>query len=363
MFMNEGKLVLALNAGSSSIKYVVYDQNLEEKIKGRVENIDNHSIALNEILEEINHAVGLENISAIGQRIVNGGPKLKSSRIIDADVRQELENYAFYDPDHMPFILEIIDTIGNRLNNVPQVACFDSEFFNDLPPESKYLAIPREYRDKGIIKNGFHGLSYTYLLSQIADSSDKKIIFAHLGSGASLCAVKNNKPLDTTMSFTPTSGIPMSTRSGDLDPSVAIFLAKHENLSIDELDNVFNHSSGLKAISGINGDMKELLANQATDPNCAEAVAKFVHEVKKTIGAYSALMNGLDILVFSGGIGERSAELRSRICDELDYLNIKLDQEKNQQSAQIISDSDTIKVMVMPTNEEYIIGMQTLQKI
>lgn len=366
ILMNEGKLILALNAGSSSIKYVVYDQNLDEKLKGQTENIgqdNSHTDALNEILDKVNDTFGLDSLNAIGHRIVNGGPHLKSSRVIDENVRSELETYAYFDPDHMPVILEIIDSIKSRLPEIDQVACFDSEFFNDLPDESKYLAVPREFREKGITKNGFHGLSYSYLLSQVPDYANKKIVFAHLGSGASLCAVSKGKPIDTTMSFSPTSGIPMSSRSGDLDPTISLFLTKHEGLNADQINDIFNHSSGLKGISGVSGDMKYLLENQNNNPDCAEAVKKFVYEVKKTIGAYSAIMGGIDCLIFSGGIGERSSEIRSRICAGLDFLNIKLDPQKNEKPEQIISVSDTIEVMVMPTNEEYIIGMQTLQKI
>jgi acetate kinase len=200
-------------------------------------------------------------------------------------------------------------------------------------------------------------------LSQVPDFANKKIVLAHLGSGASLCAVKNGQVIDTTMNFSPTSGIPMSTRSGDLDPTISTFLAKNEGLSFDEIEKIFNHSSGLLGISGLSGDMKTLLENQNTNPDCAEAVKKFVYEIKKTIGAYSAIMGGLDCLVFSGGIGERSSELRSRICDNLEFLNIKIDQQKNELAEQIISADGTIEVMVMPTNEEYIIGKQTLQKI
>lgn len=369
--MNEGKnLYLAINAGSSSIKAVLCDENLHQISHHQIDNIGEensqvttHTQALEIIIDKLKESNDLNRLAGVGHRIVDGGPNLKTNQIITNEILEELETYTTYDPDHMPYILEIVEYIRTNFPGTPNVACFDSQFFVNLPELAKILPIPRKYTDKGIVRHGYHGLSYTYLLSKIPDAHSKKIVFAHLGSGASLCAVNNGQPFDTTMSYTPTSGIPMSSRSGDIDPMIVLYLIKSENLTIHEIDDLLNYQSGLKGISDSTGSMEQLIAMQDNDQKASEAVDKFVYEVKKVIGAYSAVMGGLDMLVFSGGIGEKSAEIRRRICDGLDYLNIKLDQSKNSLNEQNINISGTIEVKVMHTDEEIIIARETIKKI
>jgi acetate kinase len=366
--MDDNKnLVLVINTGSSSLKIALYNaSDLSEIKKLSIDNIgqesssSNHTEAIASALDQLSQISDLSKLLAIGYRVVTAGPDIKSSQIIDSEFLGKLRAYETYDPDHIPYLLEVIEYVSTKLPDIKQLACLDSQFFVSLPTNAKILPIPRKYTNEGLVKNGYHGLSYAYLLSKIENAENKKIIFAHLGSGASMCAVKNGQPIDTTMSYSPSSGIPMSTRSGDLDPQIVLYFMRR-GLDPDQIDNLINHESGLKGISQISGDMAELLSLESTDQNARDAVNKFVYEIKKVIGAYSAIMGGVDQLVFSGGIGARSAEIRRRICEGLEFLNIELDQEKNQSNQTAIALSGKIEVTVMQTDEEIVIAHEIIK--
>jgi len=262
----------------------------------------------------------------------------------------------------LPLEIELIRAIRQHLPNLPQIACFDTSFHSKMPRVARILPIPRRYYDKGIKRYGFHGLSYTYLLEELARRTDnrsnrERLIMAHLGGGASLAAVKNGRCIDTSMGFTPSSGLVMGTRTGDLDPGVAWYLMKTENLTPASFNNLINHKSGLKGVSGTSSDMRDLLDNQKSDIHSAEAVELFCYQTRKWIGAFAAALGGLDSLVFAGGIGENSPEIRQRICEGLQFLGIEIKKAQNESNAKLISSKNSpVKVHVIKTNEERVIA-------
>lgn len=376
------KFILVINAGSSSVKVVMYSaSSLTESSRFSVEGIkqsetylfdatghkaiqaQDHNQALKIILDQIAKSIPLDEIAAVGYRVVFSGPNFKEATELTDDAIGELHAYSSYDPDHMPQILSVINTLKQRLPQPRHIACFDTAFFADLPRVARLLPIPHEYQSKGIVAYGYHGLSYTHILQALSEQdpelAEGRIVLAHLGSGASLAAVKDGKPIDTTMSFSPTSGIPMSTRSGDLDPGVASFLMEHEKLDAKSFNKLINKQSGLLGISGLSADMYTLLQNEKVNERAADAVNKFCYEAKKAISSLAATVGGIDGLVFTGGIGERSAAVRDRICNGLDFLGIELDKDKNTAGGQIISKDGTITIRVMHTDEELVIAHQT----
>jgi acetate kinase len=249
------------------------------------------------------------------------------------------------------------------LTGLPQVACYDTLFHNSLPQFVKEYPLPSKYLGTGLLKYGFHGLSYEYIMQTLGKSmpgiKNKRIVIAHLGNGASMTAVKNGESVDTTMGLTPLGGLVMSTRPGDMDPGVLLFLLKQNQCTADELDEVLNKESGLKAIAGT-GDMRQLLKNEATDSRAGQAIATFCYTAKKFIGAYSAALGGLDLLVFTGGIGENSATIRERICNGMDFLGVQVDRNLNATDARVISPRNSkVKTMVIKTDEEKMIAQHT----
>ncbi len=389
MFIRVQMKILVINVGSSSIKSVVIDadKGFFEVLRLNIENIgyeqstlslrtattstsrnvecNNHQQAIGVILNELQtRPEGLE-IGVVGHRVVFGGPNLREPVLYDQRIRNELENYIDFDSEHLPFSLEVLDEVTKHLANCPQVLCFDTGFFSDLPRASKILPLPREYESFGVIRYGYHGLSYEYITSRLleigVDVAKKKIVLAHLGSGASLAAIVNGSPIDTTMSFSPSSGIPMSTRSGNIDPQVAAYMMATKGLSVGDFRAVINKDSGLKGVSGISGDMLQLLNIMHDSAPAKDAVEMFCYEVKKTIGSFTAAMGGLDELVFTGGIGEKSAPIRQIICQNLSFLGIKLDRSANKQSLEKISLPGTINVRVIKTNEELMIATKALK--
>jgi acetate kinase len=378
--------IIAVNVGSSSLKLSVHEKaSLDKKANCEVENIgqekslsefvtknkklskrkrlNNHLDALEQTLNWLYSEFNYLNVCAVGHRIVFNG-------VFGADVQEITKEYLInykslseIDPDHAPYVFEVIKELKKRFPAIPHVACSDSYFFKGLPKKVQVLPIPRKYYENGIKKYGFHGLSYTYLLNQIQNHAprlaDKKLIFAHLGSGASLAAVANGKPVDTTMSFSPTSGIVMSSRSGDLDPSVVTYLMKQEGLTPEQFNDIANHESGIKGISGTTADMRELLNQEDENTNAREAIEVFCYQITKYIGALTSAMNGVDALIFTGGIGERSARIRWLICSSLQYLDIELDKQKNEAKEAIISKQTSKPVIVMKTDEEIIIARET----
>ncbi len=379
--------ILTINGGSSSIKFALYrdGEPLERGLCGKIDRIglsgtnltfdetaanrpdslklpasDHKSAAtfLMDWLQEQNH---FESIRAVGHRVVHGmqhtAPELVTRELLD-----DLHRISPVDPDHLPSEIELIETFRQRHPKLPQVACFDTAFHCSMPRVAKLLPIPRRYDSRGVQRYGFHGLSYAYLVEELARLGDPaasagRIILAHLGNGASMAAVRDGKSIDTSMSFTPTSGLVMSTRSGDLDPSLAAYLARTEQMTTDQFYQMVNHKSGLLGVSETSSDMRDLLAREADDIRAAEAVALFCYQAKKWIGCFAAALGGLDALVFAGGIGENAPLVRARICDGLGFLGVEIEQKRNAASEGVIStDTSRVRVRVIPTDEDLMIA-------
>jgi acetate kinase len=275
---------------------------------------------------------------------------------------QELHRLSSFDPEHLPGEIELIKAVTHHYPDVPQVACFDTAFHRSMPRVARLLPIPRRYDEKGIQRYGFHGLSYEFLMEELARLAGTKaargrVILAHLGNGASLAAVYNGKPVDTSMGFTPAAGVPMSTRSGDLDPGLVWYMARAEGIDARRFNEIVNSESGLFGVSEISSDMRDLIERESEDVRAAEAVALFCYQVKKWIGAFAAALGGLDTLVFTAGIGEHESEVRGRICEGLEFLGIELDDRQNANNAGVISkDGSRVTVRVIHTDEEQMIA-------
>jgi acetate kinase len=300
-------------------------------------------------------------VTAVGHRVVHGlshaGPVG-----ITPEMLAELRHATPFAPDHLPREIELIDAFATRHPHLPQVACFDTSFHRDMPRVASLLPIPRRFQVRGVRRYGFHGLSYAYLLEALGRAAGPaaargRVIFAHLGNGASLAAVHQGSSIDTSMGFTPAGGMVMSTRTGDIDPGVVSFLAHSEQMTSPQFHDMVNHESGLLGVSEISSDMRDLLAREADDVRAAEAVGLFCYQAKKWVGAFTAALGGLDTLVFSAGIGERSAPIRARICDGLGFLGIELHDVRNATHAPVIStDASRVTVRVIPTDEEQMIA-------
>jgi acetate kinase len=284
-------------------------------------------------------------------------PELVTQGLLD-----ELDRISPYDPDHLPSEIELIEAFRQRHPKLPQVACFDTAFHRTMPRVAKLLPIPRRYDAKGVERYGFHGLSYAYLMEELARLGDPaatagRVILAHLGNGASLAAVRDGKSIDTSMGFTPTAGLVMSTRSGDLDPGLAPYLARTEHMTTEQFYKMVNHRSGLLGVSETSSDMRDLLAREASDIRAAEAVALFCYQAKKWLGSFAAALGGLDTLVFTGGIGENAPLVRARICEGLGFLGIELGERPNAGNEAVIStDASRVTVRVIRTDEDLMIA-------
>jgi len=379
--------LLTINGGSSSIKFAMYETTgvMKQLLLGCLENIglkntklgftnlitnQQKNIAIETtgfdeavtfLIEWLETQEGFSAVNAIGHRLVHGMQHMEAEKV-SPQLLEELKNICPFDTEHLPEEIKLIEVFAKRHPALLQVACFDTGFHKGLPKVAKLLAIPRIYFEKGIRRYGFHGLSYAYLMQEInriagTKVAKGKIILAHLGNGASLAAVKQGKCIDTSMGFTPTSGLVMGTRTGDLDPGVASYLMQVEKLSPQKFNYMINHESGLLGISGTSSDMRELIKNKNTDAHAAEAFDLFCYQTKKFIGAYTAALEGLDTLVFSGGIGEHSPEVRSQVCDGLEFLGIVLDGVKNMNNESIISSAESkVIVHVIKTNEQLMIA-------
>ena len=261
----------------------------------------------------------------------------------------------------------MIEDLAQRFADLPQFACFDTAFFHDLPRVARLLPIPRRYEAKGVRRYGFHGLSYAYLMGELArqggaEAANSRVILAHLGNGASLAAVLNGKPIDTSMGFTPAAGLPMGTRSGDLDPGLASYFSRTENMNSEQFNDMVNFESGLLGVSEISSDMRDLLDREAQDVRAAEAITLFCYQVRKWIGAFAAALGGLDQLIFAGGVGENVPQVRARICAGLGFLGIDLDDTRNAHNASLISsDAHRVDVRVIRTDEEVMIANSVAQ--
>jgi acetate kinase len=376
--------VLAINGGSSSIKFAVYQTgtSLERVLSGHIDRIglpgstlswqaiersDEGRVAVPEHESGVPWLIDwldarkLATFQAVGHRIVHGATLTRPMEVTP-DVVAELHRVTPYAPEHLPREIELIEAVRARHPDLPQVACFDTAFHQDLPPVARLLPIPRRYQAKGVRRYGFHGLSYAYLLEELArvagqQAAGGRVILAHLGNGASLAAVHRGVSIDTSMGFTPAAGLVMSTRTGDLDPGLVSFLARTEDMNSSHFHRMINHESGLLGISETSSDMRDLLAREPTDARAAEAVALFCYQAKKWVGAFAAALGGLDTLVFSAGIGEKSAAVRARICDGLGFLGLELHEKRNETDAPVIStETSRVTVRVIPTDEELMIA-------
>lgn len=384
--MNEEVTILTLNAGSSSIRFALYEKQgeLKQMLSGKIERIglQDATFIIHQNEQKTQHPIDASDfhtatlsligwlekqdwfarVKAIGHRVVHGMHHT-NGEVITNQLLKELNNIRSYDPDHLPAEIDLIQTLQKKHRPLVQVACFDTAFHTTIPAVARTFAIPKKYFDEGIQRYGFHGLSYSYLMQQLAsrhaEEANGKIILAHLGSGASIAAVKNGKCLDTSMGFTPAGGIVMSTRSGELDPGIAWFLMQ-QGMNAKTFNDLINHRSGLLGISDVSADMQDLLQQEKENKNAALAIAVFCYQVIKYIGAYTAVLGGLNALVFSGGIGENAAVIRSRICEAFNYLGLKADDKKNKAHKSVISTyTSKVKVFVIPTNEELMIAETT----
>ena len=322
----------------------------------------NHNAAVKLLMDWIEESIGRDTLAAVGHRVVHGGPKYSESQLITPEMVAALHQLEPFDPDHLPEEIQLTEAFHHRFPDLPQVACFDTAFHHDLPRVAQLLPIPRRYEVKGVRRYGFHGLSYTFLLQELtrlagAEAAQGRIVLAHLGNGASLAAVHQGKAVDTSMSFTPTAGIPMSTRSGDLDPGLVWYLARTEHLGAKQFNEMVNFQSGLLGIAETSSDMQDLLKRESEDERAADAVALFCYQVKKWIGAFAAALGGLDTLVFAGGIGENAPVVRARICDRLGFLGVELEESRNATNSGLISaDAGRVAVRVIHTDEEWVIA-------
>ena len=385
--------VLTINGGSSSIKFVLFEagDTLRRLAKGAISRIGlpqamlevkgvnpqnntsrsveapNHAAAVGVVMDWLAEHGGA--VVAVGHRVVHGGPTYSQPQRITPEMIEELRRLSPFDPEHLPEEILLIEALRRRFPDLPQIACFDTAFHHDLPRVARMLPIPRHYEGEGIRRYGFHGLSYAFLIGELARLGDPaakagRVILAHLGSGASLAAVRDGKSVDTSMGFTPAAGLVMGTRTGDLDPGLVYYLQHTGKMSAAQFQRLVNDESGLLGVSETSSDMQELLQREAGDVRAAEAIALFCYQAKKWIGAFAAALGGLDTLVFAGGIGEHAPPVRARICEGLGFLGVELSEARNMESANTIStESSRVTVRVIHTDEELMIARSVVQSL
>jgi acetate kinase len=388
----EGSRILTINGGSSSVKFGLFEacDPPRRLLHGEIDrigqtiarlsvsglstaddisrsvNAPNHAAAVDALINYIEERGAQRAVAAVGHRVVHGGPKYWAPQRVTAEMIEELRGFCSFDPEHLPEEIRLIESIGQKFPGISQVACFDTAFHHDLPLVARLLPIPRRYEAQGLRRYGFHGLSYAFLIEELArvagaQAAGGRVILAHLGSGASLAAVREGKSIDTSMGLTPAAGVPMSTRSGDLDPGLLGYLARTEQMTPAQFTRMVNFESGLLGISETSADMHELIEQETQHVRAAEAVALFCYQVKKWIGAFAATLDGLDTLVFSGGIGESAPKIRTRICEGLGFLGVALDPQRNARSAPLISsDASGVQVRVIPTDEASMIAKSVI---
>jgi acetate kinase len=386
--------ILTLNGGSSSIRFAIYQPGkpLNRVLVGNVSRIGSAGSQLSAFdaqgtpLEPVTiaatdhpSAAGIlmrwletqplfASVDAVGHRVVHGMHHI-DPEIVTQQLLNSLRQISPYDPEHLPGEIAMIEAVRKSHPQLIQVACFDTAFHRTMPRVATLLPIPRRFHAKGVQRYGFHGLSYAYLMEELAQLGDPtasrgRVILAHLGNGASLAAVRDGRSMDTSMGFTPTAGLVMGSRSGDLDPGIAPYLAQTEHLSSSQFYRLVNHESGLLGISETTSDMRDLLALEATDPRAADAVELFCYQTKKWLGSFAAALGGLDTLIFSGGIGENCPSIRSRVCEGLSFLGIDLNAADNARNAPLISSKEAgVTVRVIHTDEEQMIARLVLQTL
>ena len=389
--------ILVLNCGSSSLKYQLINMETEEvlasgkyerigekeafithKVNGQKIKIENpaynHTEAIEFTLKQLTNPEykvidSLDEINAIGHRLVHGGEKISESVVIDDKVVEVLKEYTDLAPLHNPACILGIEACKQVMPDKPMVGVFDTAFHASIPKEKYIYPIPYEYYKKyGVRKYGFHGTSHMFVSKRLAEIENislegTKIVTCHLGQGSSICAIKDGKSIDTSMGLTPLGGIPMVTRCGDLDPSVITYLMKKENLTPSEMEDILNKKSGLTGISGLAPDFREIEdASNADNEKAKIAVDEFDYAIASYIAKYAVAMNGIDYIIFTGGVGENQINIRKGICEKLEFMGVKLDLDANNMRGEekVISSQDSkIKVYVIPTNEELMIAKET----
>lgn len=389
------QLILTINGGSSSLKYALFEKSnpsvqtlsghidriglpdarwiLSRHDEGLLEDcsidVPDQKAAVGLLINWLERAIGFDRIVAIGHRIVHGGNRYHRPERVSDELIEELRRISPCDPTHIPGEITLIEALKTHSPSIPQFACFDTSFHHDMPRVAQIVPIPRRFEADGVRRYGFHGLSYEFLIEELAKLASPqeargRLILAHLGSGSSLAAVRNGCSIDTTMGFTPASGLVMGTRTGDFDPGLVRYLCHTAGMSVDEFDHLVNHKSGLLGVSGTTSDVKDLLARQVDDIRAAEAIELFCYQAQKGIGAFAAVLSGLDTLVFAGGVGENSPEIRRRICEGLGFLGVVLDDTRNDRSEVLIStDESRVKVRVIRTDEELMIAKSVFRKL
>ena len=381
-----------LNAGSSSIKFSLFfeeGKSLRADVRGQVEGIFNsarfvskmpdgtvkaekswpkgfklgHDGALDHLIEHLRTELGKARLMGIGHRVVSGGLAYTQAVRVNPDVLKVLESFNPLFPLHQPYNLAPIRRAMNRAPGLPQVACFDTSFHRTQPEVAQMFALPPEFQEAGVIRYGFHGLSYEYIAGTLPDlapkSANGKVVVLHLGNGASMCAMENGRSIATTMGFTGVDGLPMGTRSGSLDPGVILYLMDQHGMDVRAVEDLIYKKSGLLGVSGISSDMRALLASE--EPRAKVAVDLFVYRIRRELGSLASALEGLDSIVFTGGIGENSSVIRSRVCRDASWLGVEIDESSNAHGQGCISKgSSRVAVWVIPTNEELMIARHTL---
>jgi acetate kinase len=383
-----------MNRGSSTLKSALYEAGNREELLlsmtadqtgdsgGRLKIADPNGTSLFESTGncgDVNAALEamlgwmsehgfLSGLAAVGHRLVQGGPRHKNPVEITTEFMDEIEQLIPLDPDHLPAAIQGIKFVAGKFPELPQVACFDTAFHSSIPKVASMYALPRRLYDQGIRRYGFHGLSYEYVMDELRTQegklADGRVIIAHLGSGASMVAVRGGKSIDTSMGFTPLEGLVMATRSGDVDPGALFYLLENEKMSAKEIGTLLNKQSGLLGVSDTSADMRNLLNEVDKDARARDAVDLFCYRAKKYMGAYSAALEGLDLLVFTGGIGEHAPAVRKQICEGLDFLGIRLDAARNEANGALISSPESrVKVRVIKTNEDLVIARHVVSTL
>jgi acetate kinase len=349
--------------GGNTGRFTVRDAGGESIVDDQVA-VSDHDAACDHVFSWI-LSNGSGKPDAIGHRMVHGGPRHSFPEAVTPELIASIEELSPYAPEHLPQALKAVRHAGTVMPGVLQVACFDTAFHRSMPSVAQLYPLPEAIRREGVQRYGFHGLSYEYLLSELArlespEALQGRIILAHLGHGASMAAVRNGRSIETSMGFSPAGGLVMSTRTGDLDPGVILFLLQQDRLSPAEIKEMVNRRSGLFGVSGRSDDMRDLLEAEVSDEPARQAVELFCYQARKYIGSLTAVLGGIDMLVFTGGIGEHSPDVRGRICEGLEFFGIQLDHEKNRMNLPLIShEKGRVSVRVMKTNEELMIVRQT----
>lgn len=385
------RYILAINAGSSSIKFTLFDiglgapkQQFDGALTGigwesgrfvvqgsaieqesRAVMVRDHREAAHFIMQWLGNQIHVGSLMAVGHRIVHGGPYFSDPVMITDEVVATLQSMVMFDPLHMPDEIALIEVMDELYGDLPQIACFDAAFHHDMPRVAQLMAIPKKYQEKGIRRYGFHGLSCEYIMNELRsiapDEGRGDVIIAHLGNGASITAVKNGQSIDTTMALTPASGIPMSTRSGDVDPGLVRYLAESEHMTPEVFDDMITNQSGLLGVSGLSSDMKELIEHQDDTNEARDAVDLFCYQAAKSIGALATALGGVTAIIFTGGMGENAPKIRARIAGQLAFFGAIIDGDKNEHHESVISTTESKVILrTMHTDESLTIVTNVL---